>query len=321
MTHLVLGYPGPVAARLLRQDGQRGARAIVVAPVRPALPSGEGLEWVEGEPTSIDFGLSGPAYSELLARVRRVTLAETGERSILDVEESRLVRQAAEVAEFVAAGGAPEGVVFLSSLLVFGNAQGPVTEDDFDVGQRFETRNEEAMAVAEKIIRTTSPRASLAIVRTAPVAGDEESGTLFEHSALARLARELRGTTNDFGYTFRDLPAWFETVDGAARALAAVACRLGTQTYHLAHAKGLTDRGLVRWLAQRWQRTLSEAAPGSVWSSRSRSTAADERAVRGWSLQFTRHHGERVFSDLLHRDPYRMLEALFPALDTALPHA
>lgn len=310
--HLVLGFPSPVADVYLRQSHALGHSLITVAPAGTSKLLPKGVELVVGEPTSIDFGLSGEDYKLLLGRVGQLSIAEQSTRSIADVEQSRSVRMAAEACEFVRAGGAPQGVRLLSSLLVFGDAQGAVSEEDFFVGQKFAVREEEALAVAEKLVREVAHLRPVAVVRCAPLVGDEETSTLYDDSSFSRLARQIQTAPEDLACSFSDLPVRIETVQRAARALLMAQPAPLARTYHLVDAEPLTDRALMLWLAERAQRRISEA-PGaaSVWSNWLAQSAGDSRVVRGWGLRFARANAERDLRPLLDRDQLLVLSSLF----------
>jgi hypothetical protein len=310
--YLVLGIPDPVALRTVEYLAARGDSVCALGGLesRALLPSG--VEHVVGDPASIDFGLAGSDYSALLSRVDELILADTSYVSSGDVEQGRLVRQAAEVAEFVKAGGAPSGVRLLSSLLVFGSAEGAAAEDDFEVGQSFRDGYEESLAVAEKIVRSLRLRRPLAIVRTAPISGDERTGELNPEAPLAHLARKVQSGAEDRGYIFTDLPIYFETVDRAAQALLRVTPKVFPSVVHLVDLKPLTDRTLILWLSRAASKSVHELpASARPWSSWTRATYPGDRSLSGFRLRFLRKRAEQLLGDLLDRDQLAVLESLF----------
>lgn len=310
--YLVLGIPDPVALRTAEYLILRGESVCALGPpeVRAMLPVG--VELLIGDPASIDFGLAGADYRSLVSSVDELILADTSYVSSDDVERNRLVRQAAEVAEFVKAGGASSGVRFLSSLLVFGDAEGRVSEDEFEVGQGFRDEYEQCLAVAEKVVRSLSLHRPLAIVRAAPVAGDERTGELTATAPLAHLSRHLQSGGDDRGYTFSDLPVYFETVDRASQALVRIAPRVFPSVVHLVDPRPLTDRMLVSWLAGAAGKTVHERPPSArPWSSWTRASFPGDRSLLGWPLHFSTKHAEKLVGDLLDRDHTSVLEMLF----------
>lgn len=310
--YLVLGIPDPVALRAAEYLAARGESVCALGgrEVRPLLPAQ--VDLLIGDPASIDFGLSGADYRALVSRVDELVLADTSYVSSGDVEQGRLVRQAAEVAEFVQAGGARAGVRFLSSLLVFGSADSAVSEDDFEVGQRFRDGYEESLAVAEKSIRRLRSSCPLAIVRTAPVCGDERTGELIPQSPLAHFSRQIESGIGDRGYTFLDLPIYFETVERAAQALVRVEPKAVPSVVHLVDQNLLSDRELILWLARAASKPVHELPTSArPWSSFNRQSYPGDRSLSGLRPRFARRRAEELLGDLLDREPLAVLEALF----------
>ncbi len=309
---LVLGPPNPVALRVVEHLSAKGDAVVVVGSpeLRSSLP--ESVELCVGDAASIDFGLSGRRYLELLASVDEIVLADTTYVSSGEVERNRFVRQAAEVAEFVKAGGGQKGVRFLSSLLVFGSAKGEVSEDEFEVGQRFRDEFEESLAVAEKIIRDLGHRCPISILRCAPVAGDDRTGELFPSAPLSHLARQVISAPSDIGHTFTDLPVHFETVERVAKSLFRLQPKEHTRVAHLVDKNPLTDRALIHWLAKAANKRVHERAPGPrPWSSWGRASYPGGRTLAGWGLRFRRDFAEEQLTDLLDPDREALLEGLF----------
>lgn len=312
--YLVLGTPGPVAIRLMSRLIERGESVCTVAPQGGhRIPSGVRL--FLGEPTHIDFGLPGKDYQALLSGVSAVFLAETATASPAAVESARHVRMAAELAEFVDAGGAPDGVTFLSSLLVFGNLQCRVREEDFSLGQSFADPLEESLALAERIVRRIVGRRPLAIIRSAPVAIDEIEGTLIDGSQLAQLARVVDAAPPEFDQVFSNLPVRIESVNRVAEALL-MTTRDRETVVHLVDKAPMTDRDLVEWLAARRGKKVREVLGGSrplaYWL---RPNLPGGRVVRGWDLVFERTQASRHILSLLDRDEQQFLESAFPGVD------
>lgn len=310
--HLVLGTPNPIALRVVELLAARGRSIVVVGSpeVRGLLP--DGVELCVGDSANIDFGLAGTRYRELLTSVEEVVLADTAYVSSGEVERNRFVRQAAEVAEFVKAGGAKDGVRFLSSLLVFGNARGEVSEDEFEIGQGFRDEFEESLAVAEKIVRGIGHRCPLSILRCAPVAGDERNGELIPGAPLSHLARQIKNASGDSRYAFSDHAVHFETVGRAAEALVRLDPERHMCVAHLVDKNPLTDRILIQWLARAANKTIHEVVPGArAWSVWTRASYPGSRSLSGWGLRFAREHAEERFLELLDPDREELLEQLF----------
>jgi len=311
--HLVLGYPGPVAQRVVALLLGRGEKVSVIVDASSRRMVPDGVHVFEGVTTAIDFGLTGGEYARPVQDVDQVYCAEVPQRIPSDIEESPLVRCASELKELVKAGGARGGVRFLSSLLVFGDMKTPASEHDFDVDQGFSGAFEEAAALAEKLIRSVCGECAMSIVRIAPVVADEEAGTVFEHSPLGSLARAIDSALDGFEMAFTDAPIRFETVERAAQALIASSPSSPLQVLHVVDEEPLSDRQLVGWLANRANREVREVS--GAWKpllALMRSEEPGGRAFSGWDLLFSRSEAERAIPELLDRDDQELLGRLFP---------
>ena len=223
MAHLVVGYPGPVALCLVEQLARRGEEVVVIGKAGPRLPTD--VEFVSGDCAQVDFGLSGASYRRLLDRVRRLTVAETTEhqhksdQGFRDVEEARPIRVASEIVEFVSASTVLEGTTYLSSFAVFGDSEGTIFEKDFELGQSFSRQRDEVLAVAEKQIHRLPGHVRLGILRTANLAGWEETGEILPGAELGRLANFAVAAPDECEFAFTDLPIHFETIERTVQAL------------------------------------------------------------------------------------------------------
>jgi nucleoside-diphosphate-sugar epimerase len=326
---LVLGAPGQVALRVVAGLLARGERVLCVAPspvgldeLRPYLAAEglapgalERLEVLEGEASAIDLGLAGSEYTALAERATRVIVAVEQRVVPESVEGAAAVRTAVELTELVEAGGARRGAVVLSSLLVFGTAVGVFREDELGVGQSFRDELEEALAVAERVLRRGVPAELLAVLRTAPIAGDSELGVLDERSALAQLSRKVRVLAPGVAAGARDLPCHFECAARAARALLALWSEGRAGTVHLVDAAPLLDRELLAWLAARHARQLVDEPAAS--RGRHLLELPDVPAaytVTGWSTRFDQTEARRRLGALLHVDPRARLSGLLGPL-------
>lgn len=316
--HLVLAASDPVAIRFVHRMVQKGESVAVVAGHEQAREFPDGVTVFRGDPTSIDFGLPGPTYRQLLEQVKKIHLPQGEMSTVGEVEGSRPVRRAAELREFVRAGGAPDGVVYLSSLLVFGNARGPVREDELQVGQRFQDEFEESLAIAERIVQSISDSRVVSILRTAPIAGDEGSGTLISGAPLSRLVAAIGRIGRDKGLSFTDLPLRWDTVDRVSEALLSIVDDETGRVYHLVDEDPLSDRQVVLWLAERFEKTILDSPAGTrSWSGWGRAPFPGSRSVAGWGLHFLRQNAEQRLGHLLDWDQAAVLSRLVPREGTA----
>lgn len=266
------------------------------------------------DPLAIDLGLTGSAYRELCARASKIVYAVEPAHSSGSLERAPALRAAAELLELLRAGAGAAGVAFLSSLFVFGDARGPVAETEFEVGQDHPAPLEEALAIAEKLVRHAERICPLSVVRAAPVAGDAERGQLSPASPLARLAERIRLSPGAIDFEFYDQPVRFETAERLAEVLVRCTRNPGSRTLHLVDGAPLTDRTLVTWLAERIGRPLAPPVGGMRLRPRLRlSETALGRSVLGYPTVFERTTAEAFCPDLLDVDLHAVLAAFFPA--------
>src|SRR5688572_7338395 len=242
---LVLGLPGLTATRVAEALLDRGEPVLGLVKEGGRVPPPAGVEVILADPLAVDFGLSGHDYVELCARATRIVYAVEPVLSSGSLERAPALRAAMELLELLRAGAGSEGVAFASSLLVFGDARGPLAETEFEVEQDFPTPLEEALAIAEKAIRRCERRFPISVVRSAPVAGDAARGQLSPSSALSRLAEKVRLSAGPIDVEFSDQPVRFETAERLADVLMRCWQSPATRTLHLVDRRTLTDRELV----------------------------------------------------------------------------
>ncbi len=288
-----------------------GPSVTAPPPLLPVVP-------LRARATAIDFGLSGTDYSSLVLRAERLVFALVpGRAETSEIERHPLVRAASEALEFVKAGGARRGVTVLSSLLVFGDAAGPVAEADFRLGQRFSGVDEEALAVAEKILRRIATLAPLKILRAAPLIGDLSTREFLPESGLLEIVRRAEAAPGMNEVFFSELPVRFETSDRAADALLALLDVEESVTVHLVDKNPLSDRKLLallgKILGKEFRDPLSSARGRRAQSALFELRGPEKRALGGWGLSFYRAEAERHIGSLLDRDAAAVVETLVRA--------
>lgn len=274
--HLVLGFPGLVARRVVETLLGRGERVVVLtangvdaASLLGLTAEGTGLqgtarlEVLRGQAEFIDFGLSGDEYQGLAERVRYVVCAVEPDLEVRSLEEARPLRAASELVEFCRVAARIEGVTFLSSLLVFGAREGTMFEYELAVGQRFAHPVEESVAVAEKNVRRLRGVVPLAIVRTAPVSGDVRGGEVVGDSLLALLGRRVQLAGPRLAPPPTAHRVCLSEAGDVARALVAVLGHDGPEALHFVDADPPTAVELLARLALHHGRALDDAR-GSV---------------------------------------------------------
>jgi nucleoside-diphosphate-sugar epimerase len=320
---LVVGSRGPLVEELASRLCEAGAPVELLVteerrrPVSRRLEelTREGVSWLSGDPAAIDFGLSGVDYRALVQRTRSVILAfEAEPQASADIERSRLVRAAAEVLELSRASKELGHVTFLSSLLVFGNARGRVTESDFRVGQGFGNPHEETLAVAERIIRHAAPLAPVAVLRAAPLIGDAGTGQLFDDSAFGELVRRVGGRPAVTEVQTSERAVHLETSERAAAALFALWSGRRAVTAHLVDREPPSARELLDWVGDGLEREFRP--PLAQGRNRVQRSPLDEldsheaRALVGWELEFDTSTASALFAELLDRSAHEVVDRL-----------
>lgn len=313
MSTLLLGYPGPLAVQAAHLLAKSTERVLVVGSEDAARPLPESCEFLGGTSSSIDFGLGRRDLARLAGEVRELVVAESLDHPaspVSDIEGASVVRVAAEVREFVAEHPLPFGIRFLSSLRIFGDWAGSAAESDFAVGQSFSSREHEALAVAEKQLRLLSPEVDMAIVRVAPIIGSEAEG-LWRTSDVARLLAVARAAPDDVDIHPSEELILYETVERAVEALLFAPLGERHQTYHIVDEEPWSERQLVEWACERWEKRVVRV-PSTVagWSQVLGGSRKSSWKVPTFSTIFGRTRAEEALGDLLQRDVGAMLSAL-----------
>jgi len=176
---LVLGFPGVAAVRVAeRLAVLRGGPVLVMVPSAAAAAASSwaggrrGIELVEGDWNRIDFGMRGADYVALCGTVTEVySLLGHGLLTSPDDLEA-LSGAGREVIELALAAGRLDRVVVLSHLDVAGQHDGPFSEEDLDVGQRFAADDQRARYRSERVYRRFADRIPLTFLRTGWIPGD-----------------------------------------------------------------------------------------------------------------------------------------------------
>jgi hypothetical protein len=316
LAHLVIGYPSPLAACVVRRLVERGDVVIVVGSA--GSPPESGVDYVIGDAARIDFGLSGEQYNKLRQVVRRITVVESTEQhahgrlQLRDLETSRPVRVAAEVKEFAECAAQLDALVYLSSLSIFGDRKGTVLERDFLIPRSFTERREEVLAVAEKQMHHIEAEVPTAIVRTGSLVGSEDTGALLIGSELARLAQFALAAPDECEFVFTDRPVHFETLERATDVLLRVHGQHPAVALHVVDDDPWTDRQLVLWLFEHvHKRAVEIQRNSSAVSQLLRATTAQPGRVRTSQAEFERAEAVRQLGPLLNRDVASTLSRLF----------
>ena len=188
---LITGFPGFYARKLclellsreptlklvlLRRASDAEQSAAYLAQLDAAWR--ERVTELEGDPTALDFGLSGRDYLRLAGTVDRVFHFA----SVLEAKRSaeaaaHNIACAREVLELTRAASALRGLVVLSSATVCGTRTGLISEDELDQKQTFRSRLHESLATVEAMCARRSNVPQI-ILRPAQIVGDSRSGEI-----------------------------------------------------------------------------------------------------------------------------------------------
>ncbi|HEY6078450.1 MAG TPA: SDR family oxidoreductase [Polyangiaceae bacterium] len=208
---LVTGFPGGRAQALLQVLLEREPEIAIWLVVPPSeleasarLLAGNGsehrrLRLIPGEPCAIDLGLSRQTYSELALQVDRwFALYQTSDPTASRELSLRVNLGAArEVAELCKVAEKLTRVTLLSSGAVFGDHQGPVSEEELRIGQSFPSSAAQALALAEALLTRKLSDVPVSIVRTPQVLRARGQATSLKPSGLHRLLALVASAPTD----------------------------------------------------------------------------------------------------------------------------
>jgi len=266
---LVTGFPGrQPAVHLVRELAQRGKRSVccLVPESRTeqaralvgALPpeAHERVSLWEGDPRSIDFGLSGEELQLLMERVEVIHHCACVTDPAGTKEEAQgNVKSVAELLELAEAAPRLTRLVFWSSATVSGNREGFVQESDLTSEMGFRNPIEESLYHCERMLRESQEDLPIVILRPALMVGDSRTGETDDLTGLYLLIRFLLSAPE--GYR---IPAPSRTgvristvpVDYAVRAAIRISEdeRAVGRTFHIVDPKPVSVHHALRLFAE-----------------------------------------------------------------------
>lgn len=264
------GYPDFIARRLLEVIQSHEPEAIIRLLVHPSriseaknqLQDGDldrdQIEILRGDISSLDFGLSGTEYLEILANVTDIYHLATawhvesdrrdiknvnigGTRNVLDAafEMDRLNR-----------------LNHLSSAFVAGDRAGVIMESELQEGQSFRNAFERTKYYAEVDVRNARDDLPVTVYRPSLMVGDSETGEINETagpykfiSAIVQMPSSLPLLMPGKG----DTPLNLVPIDYVAKALYKISLRKDAErmTFHLCDPNPVSARKVFELLADR----------------------------------------------------------------------
>jgi thioester reductase-like protein len=247
---------------LLRRESDRERSAQYLAALPRALR--ERVSELDGDPTAIDFGLSGAEYLRLCQSVHRVFHFA----SVLEAKRAAEAAQhniacAREVLEFAKAARGLRGLILLSSVIVCGTRTGSIAEDELNQGQAFRGRLSESLAIVEAMCARQVNLPQI-VLRPAHVVGDSRSGEIdqpgFPYPWLSFVDRGPEELIVPVPYR-PDAPVQVVPIDFVLRAAYFLAARPESygKRYHLVDAEPLTLKEFLQLAAQASGKHLAES--------------------------------------------------------------
>jgi thioester reductase-like protein len=277
---LITGFPRFRARKLLEHllAVEQGTRFVLIVPPK-ALPEARELlrqteraegrtTLFEGDPSTIDFGLSGAEYRELAESVVRAFHLY----QVVDPHAPALIAQTAniggtrEMIEFCRVAKRLEVYVHFSSVSVTGTHTGIVREDELMLRQTFRNDAEETLARAELMLQQHSRDVRAVVLRVGQLVGDSRTGEVDRLDGLYPLVAFFVSAPEEIALPLPQsadalLPVVpIDYVVRAAHCLAHDRRAVG-KTFHLVDPEPLMAREFLELVAARCNKRL---IPGSV---------------------------------------------------------
>jgi nucleoside-diphosphate-sugar epimerase len=296
---LVTGYPSAYARAMIEHILVAEPRSLVYVLVPPALPGGahpavdlpvaqrERVIPIEGDPSSIDLGLSGAELRQLWRELDRIHhVAHVGSVGV----EKRVaynvnVVGAAEILELARATAHLECLVFHSTANVSGDRTGVVYEDDLDRGQSFRSEVDATRKRAEVLMRRAMPDIPIAVLRPTILVGDVGRDAREPLEGLYLLILLLLATPADMAIPFPgkgESPLNIVPLDYVVRAAHAIGRHPSApgRTFHLADPNPLSVRSVLDLIARTGGRRTSRAQIPSSLAKALLHTPGIDRVIR-----------------------------------------
>ena len=282
---LVTGYPSAYARAMIAQilTAEPGALVyVLVPPAAAAAGASPGLDLplaqrervipIEGDPSSIDLGLSGAELRQLSREIDRIHhVAHVGSVGVEKrVAHNVNVVGAAEILELSRVTSHLSCLVFHSTANVSGDRTGVVYEDDLDRGQTFRSEVDETRKRAESLIRRAMPEVPIAVVRPTILVGDVSADGQEALEGLYLLILLILATPADLAIPFPgkgESPLNIVPLDYVVRAAHAIGRHPGApgRTFHLADRSPLSVRSVLDLVARTGgRRTTRGQIPSSL---------------------------------------------------------
>ncbi len=251
--------PRTIVHAIVRKDDEAEAREVLDG--LPLEQRGR-VNLLEGNPSSMDLGLSGVELGAIAPEIERIhhmghVSAPGTERKVV---ERANVGGAREILEVARVCRSLKCLVFHSTAHVSGDRKGVVLEGELEKGQGFRNDVEETLARGEKMMRAAMAQLPVCVVRPTVVIGDSQTGEVERAGGPYHLIHLIVTSPPDFPLPLPGQPEsllHFVPVDYYVRA----ACALGRdarapgRTFHVGDPGPLTARRVYELVASAGGRT------------------------------------------------------------------
>jgi thioester reductase-like protein len=263
-THLLTGFPGFLAGRLVPRLLADDDEARIVALVEPRMAARarelapDGVDVQPGDITDPALGLDARTYDRLAGEVVRVFhLAALYDLAVgAEAAERVNVAGTQHVVDFCRRASQLERHHYISTAYVAGQRSGLVLEDDLAAGQTFKNFYESTKFAAEVVVRASMDDVPTTIYRPAIVVGDSQTGETQKFDGPYYLLRSMGspfGASLQIGRgdaAFNVVPVDFviDAIAAGARDAEAVG-----HTLHLVDPDPVSSAELARLLAREYK--------------------------------------------------------------------
>jgi thioester reductase-like protein len=244
-----------VAVKCLVPDAQLDAARQAVSAL--PKPSRARVEFVKGEPSSMDFGMSGRRYLALARSVSVVHHCAGVWHGAVSREKAERanITSAGEVVDLALAGaGRIERVVHWSSALLNGARSGRVSEGELVRPSAFRSVIDETRFRAEQLMRDAMSQLPITILRPSILVGDSKTGEIDQLDGPYLLVLLMLSAPADLRVPLPgrgDQPLDLVPLDYVVDAGVAIAndVRSAGRTFHLIDPNPLTVRRVFELIA------------------------------------------------------------------------
>jgi nucleoside-diphosphate-sugar epimerase len=260
LAHILVSEPTTLAYAIVRANALQEAERFV-----SGLDASQRQRVVllEGDPASMDLGLSGAEYRSLTSEIDRIHAAAQATEPALERGEAERINVdgTSEILDLAAACRSLRCLALYSTADVAGNRDGLVHEDQLEAGQSFPTVVAETRARAEKLARQRMAKIPIAVLRPSTIVGDSQTGEIDRFDGPYLFILLMATAPPDLAIPMPapgDAPLHLVPIDYVVRAAHAIARdpRAPGRTFHVTDPHPLAARRVFELVAEAFGRTL-----------------------------------------------------------------